>query len=278
MNDKVQVKEKALEKSQKPTRRHTIALSTLDLLTNREIFNQNSYDLETLTNNFVSTNSEEINCYQPYNEFNFLTNQELRQQLKNIEKNSQSHIFRQSNKSSLDKDLSRIASNNLIKSITSKSIGNIPSLTIKTNTENILKQTIGNLNEAQENQVKSTILNLSPLSISTSSVTTGLNSTTDSSSSSNSSSINSLINNTNKSKIKLDQVVIATNLANEVGSITKTAVNTISTESKIILDMLSSQDSSNSTEKDSFEITNKFHSNFVKQQNIQFNCAFESLI
>ena len=283
MNEKLLVKlvkneEKKLTKYPKPARRHTIALSTLDLLSNKsckEMSNQNSFEYEALTNIFVNTNDIETNFVQPYNEFNFLTNQELRQQLKSIEKNSQPHIFRQSNKSSLEKDLARFVSNNLTKPITSKSIGNLPSLII--NGENTLKQTISNLNEKQENQVKTTILNLSPLSISASSVTTtGLNSTTNSSSSSNSSSINSLINNTNKNKIKLDQV--ATNLAGEVGSITKTAVNTIGTESRIILEMMPTQDLSHTAEKDSSEITNKFHTNFVKQQNIQFNCTFESLI
>jgi hypothetical protein len=279
-NEKILVKlvkneEKKSTKYQKPARRHTIALSALDILASKNNKDAlNTYEYETLANIFINTNDEEANSVLPYNEFNYLTNQELRQQLNTIEKNTQSHIFRQSNKSTLEKDLPRLVSNNRLRSHASKSIGNLPSLTIKMNGENRPKTTLNNVTHKQEHQVKTTILNLSPLSISASSVTTGLNSTASSSSSSNSnsSSINSLINNTNKNKIKLDQV--ATNLANEVGSITKTAVNTIATD----LEIITNQEMSNSTDKDSSEITNKFHSNFLKQQNVQFNCTFESLI
>ena len=232
----------------------------------------------------------------PYNEFNYLTNQELRQQL--LDKNKgdnfmeyidkhQSKLFRQPMKlklvnSSLDSPLDKSMSNDLIRLVSnnrrhtiqsSKSIANLPSLTNKIDSS---KQTFHNnqthsnkKHDHAEHHVKTTILNLSPLSISASSVTTGgLNSAANSSSSSNSSSINSLINNSNKNKLKLDQV--ATNLASEVGSITNTAVNTIQTDLKSV---------------ETSEVENvsnaKYHNNFTMkqpQQNIQFNCTFESLI
>ena len=130
-NEKILVKlvkneEKKSTKYQKPARRHTIALSALDILasTNNKGA-QNTYEYETLANIFINTNDEEANSVLLYNEFNYLTNQELRQQLNTIEKNTQSQIFRQSNKSTLEKDLPRLVSNNRLRSHASKSIGNL---------------------------------------------------------------------------------------------------------------------------------------------------------
>ena len=255
----------------KPTRRPTIAMSTVDLYANKngkDSSNETSNDYETLTDILINMkNEEEDSLLRTYNEFNYLTNQELRQQLHGNQPTNHSRIFRYSTK--IDKTNLDKAESNMLhssKKMVSKSIANLPSLTNKSFALGPLKEALINAkkaNKKQEHQVKTTILNLSPLSISASSVSNS----TSSSSHSNSSSINSLINNVNKNKIKLDKV--ATNLASEVGS-----VNTIATETKNI-----SNESSNSSETDSNSLNaSKFHSNFVKQQNIHFNCTFESLI
>ena len=322
------------KKCHRPERRHTIALSTIELSTNHndyddsDFFNENSHDYDALSN--ILSQMEEnrdkqlnleahrqIQHQSAFNEFNFLTNQELREQLvaksstctqendrfmEYIDK-SQPKLFRHSIKKVLPSTALSCQNNEPIKRpvnahrrhtiqdpklVTSKSIANLPSLTNKIEAQNsALKPTLmKKKQEHAEHQVKTTILNLSPLSISASSVTTGgthsstansASSSASSASSSNSASINSLIHSTSRSKLKLDQV--ATKLASVVGSITKTAVNTIATDSS---SKLASEANETTPPNSNSNLTEtgspKFHSSFMKQQNVQFNCTFESLI
>jgi hypothetical protein len=131
----------------------------------------------------------------------------------------------------------------------SKSIANLPSFVAHNKTLYFNKK---NQERAEPIMTKTTILNLSPLSSSASSVTTN-------SSVASSNSINSLVNNSITTKQqKLNKV--ATHLSSQVA-------NTIETEAAACIE-----------NKDEKKMPKLFHANFVKQQSIQFNCTFESLI
>ncbi len=163
---------------------------------------------------------------------------QLSEQIKSISK---------SNSKKRSKSNSKVAQEEKSRKTLSKSISNLPSL----NKEKLIPNEDASCasNEIDESQVKSAILNLSPLSISTSSV---------SSVSSSSMSI------TNKQYNRKQAFNVATNLSNQVGSISNTVVSPI-TENR---HESNTQNSINSIK----------HDKNLNNTIVQFNCTFESLI
>jgi hypothetical protein len=159
---------------------------------------------------------------------------QLSEQIKSISKSSAKKR---------SKSNSKVVEEENANKILSKSIANLPSLNKNKLAPN--EEVSCASNEIDESQVKSAILNLSPLSISTSSV---------------SSISSSSMSTSNKQFNKKQAFNVATNLSNQVGSISNAAVSNIN---------------ENRHENNSHSIKHDQNSNSTM---VQFNCTFESLI